>query len=58
MPDGNPAYTRDGSFVRDAEGQLVNGDGRILLDPQVTIPNTAEKVTISQTGDVSARKTE
>ena len=30
MPDNTFAYTRDGSFQRNAEGQLVNGDGRPL----------------------------
>lgn len=52
LPDGNSAYTRDGSFVRDATGLLVNGDGR-PLDPNITIPASAEDVTISATGEVS-----
>lgn len=52
MPDGNPGYTRDGSFVRNAQGLLANGDGR-LLEPQISIPETAEKVIISPTGEVS-----
>lgn len=46
------AYTRDGSFTRDATGQLVNGDGYIL-DPQVVIPDQATNLTISPTGVVS-----
>ncbi len=52
MPDGNPGYTRDGSFVRNGDGLLVNGDGR-PLDPNITIPNTAEEILISATGEVS-----
>ncbi|MFK7765636.1 MAG: flagellar basal-body rod protein FlgG [Mariniblastus sp.] len=52
MPDGNPGYTRDGSFVRNGEGLLVNGDGR-PVEPNITIPNTAEKIMISPGGDVS-----
>ena len=52
MPDGSFGFTRDGAFVLNAEGQIVNGDGR-LLDPQITIPNTAESITISETGEVS-----
>jgi flagellar basal-body rod protein FlgG len=52
MPGGNPAYTRDGSFLRNAEGLLVNGDGR-LLEPNITIPNGAESVSISTTGEVA-----
>lgn len=52
MPNGTPGYTRDGTFLPDATGQLVNGDGRIL-DPAITIPDTAEQVSISSTGEVS-----
>ena len=52
MPDGNPAYTRDGSFVLNADGLMVNGDGR-LMEPNITIPNTAEEITIAATGEVS-----
>ena len=52
MPDGGFGYTRDGSFVRNAEGTLVNGDGR-PVEPGITIPPTAEKVMISGTGEVS-----
>ncbi|MCL4134259.1 UNVERIFIED_CONTAM: hypothetical protein GTU68_048692 [Idotea baltica] len=52
MPDGSAGYTRDGSFVRDANGLMVNGDGR-ALDPNITIPSTAEEISISATGEVS-----
>lgn len=52
LPDGSPAYTRDGSFVRNANGQLATGDGR-FLDPPITIPPNAEKVEISSTGEIS-----
>jgi flagellar basal-body rod protein FlgG len=46
------AYTRDGTFTTDAQGQLVNGDG-YLLDPQITIPPQATNINISQDGVVS-----
>ena len=52
MPDGSFGYTRDGSFGLDADGNFVNSDGR-LLDPPIQIPNTAEDITISSTGQVS-----
>jgi flagellar basal-body rod protein FlgG len=52
MPDGTFAFTRDGSFGRDANGLLVNGDGR-PLEPQITIPQDATGVSISQTGEVT-----
>ena len=55
LPDGTFGYTRDGSFVRDANGLLVNGDGR-QMDPNITIPAGSEDVTISSTGEVSSQQ--
>jgi flagellar basal-body rod protein FlgG len=52
MPDGRTAYTRDGSFEVDAQGQLVTVDG-YQVDPAVTVPTNASSVTISSTGLVS-----
>ncbi|MEO1615039.1 MAG: flagellar basal-body rod protein FlgG [Planctomycetota bacterium] len=46
------AYTRDGSFTTNDQGQLVTGDG-FLLDPQVTIPPEATNLTISAGGVTS-----
>src|SRR5437868_1320680 len=51
-PDGTVAFTRDGSFKRDANGLLVTSDG-YPLDPQITIPANATSVGISNTGIVS-----
>ena len=45
-------YTRDGSFTRNVDGLLVNSAG-LQLEPAITIPATAEEVTISQSGVVS-----
>ncbi|MEE7459073.1 flagellar basal-body rod protein FlgG [Methylorubrum populi] len=53
LPDGRTAYSRDGSFDLDAQGQMVTRDG-YLLDPGVTVPNTATSVQISATGAVQA----
>jgi flagellar basal-body rod protein FlgG len=53
LPDGRTAYTRDGSFERNAEGQIVTVDG-YALDPQITVPNNATAVTISAAGVVQA----
>ncbi len=50
--DGTIAYTRDGSFKLSATGQLVTASGA-LLQPAITIPNTASSVTVAQTGAVS-----
>jgi flagellar basal-body rod protein FlgG len=46
------AYTRDGSFTTDAQGQLVTGDG-YLIDPAITIPAEATNLSISVDGVVS-----
>ncbi|MCA0241030.1 MAG: flagellar basal-body rod protein FlgG [Proteobacteria bacterium] len=53
MPDGSTAYTRDGSFQIDANGQLVTNAG-LVLQPGITIPANAQKVTVAQDGTVSA----
>lgn len=52
QPDGTFAYTRDGSFTLDQNGNLVNSNGN-SLDPQVTIPQDALSVTIAPDGTVS-----
>lgn len=52
MPDGSTAYTRDGSFQVDAQGQMVTSNG-FLLSPNITIPATAQSVTISRDGQVA-----
>lgn len=53
LPDGRTGYTRDGSFERDAAGQLVNVDG-FTIEPGVTIPDTASSVSIGPDGTVEA----
>ena len=52
LPDSRTAYTRDGSFERDAQGQLVTADG-YLVDPGITIPENARSIAISRQGVVS-----
>jgi flagellar basal-body rod protein FlgG len=52
MPDGSTAYSRDGSFQVNAQGQLVNSSGYLVL-PGATIPSGARTVTISTDGTVS-----
>lgn len=53
MPDGRTAYTRDGSFQRDAEGTIVTIDG-YQVEPGITIPANATSVSIAQDGTVQA----
>ncbi|MGV3614632.1 MAG: flagellar basal-body rod protein FlgG [Fimbriimonas sp.] len=52
-PDGTVAYTRDGTFKRDATGLVVTSDG-YPLEPPLTIPPGATGITVSNTGKVSA----
>lgn len=54
QPDGTTAYTRDGSFKRDANGAIVTADG-YFLQPQITIPQNAQQVNIGEDGTVSAQ---
>lgn len=52
LPDGTTAYTRDGSFQVDNQGQLVTSSG-YHVQPAVTIPANALSVTIAKDGTVS-----
>ena len=51
---GDIAYTRDGSFRTDANGNLVNSAG-LLLDPPITIPADALSILITRDGFVQVR---
>ncbi len=52
QPDGTTAYTRDGSFHVDSNGQLVTSNG-FSLSPAITIPANTLSITIGQDGTVS-----
>jgi flagellar basal-body rod protein FlgG len=52
MPDGSTAYTRDGSFQKDRDGQLVTASG-FPVQPAITIPQNATSLTIGRDGMVS-----
>jgi len=52
MPDGTNAYTRDGSFQTNAQGQLVTSSGYQVI-PAITIPQNATSLTIGKDGTVS-----
>jgi len=51
-PDGSFAYTKDGSFKLDSNGQVVTSDG-YPISPQINIPQDAKEVTITADGSVS-----
>lgn len=52
QPDGTLAYTRDGSFHKDEQGQMVTVNGS-LLQPSITLPDDAISISISQDGIVT-----
>ena len=52
LPDGTTGYTRDGSFQKDNQGQIVTADG-YPVQPNITIPNNALTVSIGTDGTVS-----
>ncbi|HDT0721690.1 TPA: flagellar basal-body rod protein FlgG [Proteus mirabilis] len=52
LPDGTDAYTRDGSFQMDQNGQLVTSSGFQIV-PAIILPETAKKVMIGRDGIVS-----
>jgi flagellar basal-body rod protein FlgG len=53
QPDGNVAYTRDGSFKVDSEGRLVTASG-YEIQPSITIPSDAQSITIGLDGTLEA----
>ncbi|NMM28517.1 MAG: flagellar basal-body rod protein FlgG [Glaciimonas sp.] len=52
LPDGTTAYTRDGSFQVDSQGQLVTASG-FTIQPALTIPANALSITVGRDGTVS-----
>lgn len=53
LPDGTLAYTRDGSFQLDNQGNMVTSSG-YAVQPGITIPANTTSVTIAADGTVSA----
>lgn len=52
QPSGVLAYTRDGTFQLDQNGNLVTSSGS-FVEPQITIPAQAQSVNIANDGTVS-----
>lgn len=53
LPSGQPAYTRDGSLKRSADGLIVTNDGYPVV-PDIVIPADARSITINGDGEVYA----
>ena len=56
LPDGTLAYTLDGSFKMDGQGNLVTSNG-YALSPAITIPANAQTITLGSDGTVSVTTT-
>jgi flagellar basal-body rod protein FlgG len=54
LPSGQIAYTRDGGFQLSAQGQVVTAEG-YQLQPAITIPRNALKLTIGTDGTISVQ---
>ena len=52
MPDGTVAYTRDGSFTLDNQGNVVTASG-YPLQPAINIPSGTQSVTVGADGVVT-----
>jgi len=53
-PNGDIAYTRDGAFQVDDQGQLVTSSGYIV-DPGISIPDAAQSITIGNDGIITVK---
>ncbi|WP_075185557.1 flagellar basal-body rod protein FlgG [Teredinibacter haidensis] len=53
QPDGNIAYTRAGQLHLSSQGEIVDASG-LLLQPAITLPPNADRLTIGTDGTVSA----
>jgi flagellar basal-body rod protein FlgG len=55
LPNGDIAYTRDGTFQLNGQGQMVTHDG-FAVQPGILIPPGAVDVTVNATGDVLVKQ--
>jgi flagellar basal-body rod protein FlgG len=53
LPNGNAAYTRDGSLQVSDQGVLVSNQG-YAIQPPIRVPKEATSITVSETGVVTA----
>ena len=55
LPDGNKAYTRDGSFRVDKDGRVVTNDGMVVQGGFGAIPVDATAITITKNGQMTVK---
>lgn len=51
LPNGDTAYTRDGTFQLNEQGQVVTSDG-FVVQPGITVSTAAKEITINAGGEV------
>jgi len=54
MPDGSTAYTRNGQFQINSDGEIVTANG-MQLQPTISIPQAGQTITISRDGIVEVQ---
>lgn len=54
-PDGTVAYTRDGNFTRNENGEVVTSNG-YPIQPAITIPSDVTSITVGTDGTVSVQQ--
>jgi flagellar basal-body rod protein FlgG len=54
LPTGETAYTRDGSFQLDQNGQIVTSKG-FVLQPGISIPSDAVDISINASGEIMVK---
>lgn len=54
LPDGSTAYTRDGSFNIDAEGNIVKASG-YLMAPNISIPDETQALNVKGDGSLDVQ---
>lgn len=52
LPNGTTVYTRNGSFKKDSQGNIVTSDG-YKLEPSIVVPAEAIDISVSADGTVS-----
>ncbi|MDE1463508.1 flagellar basal-body rod protein FlgG [Spartinivicinus poritis] len=52
LPDGTIAYSRNGQFHLNSDGDVVNGNG-LPLEPGITVPRDATNFTVGEDGTVT-----
>lgn len=53
MPDGTTAYTRNGEFQLNSNGEIVTSGG-LQVQPTISVPTNTQTITISKDGIVEA----